>query len=178
MRRSLGGFVSRAIGHKNITIRCVTQKACTWPIYRTVLILKTGAGDGITFDQNANAVRDQSGRRGGPPKAVIKEVVGIHVLLTRSLFGCGILRRLLLRVSASETDFCSFAILMASLKRSLNLGLVSTHSREKHTAEPVQFGTPIALLRSFEPVLPPRLLPQELRRYDPQGAKLQPLVLG
>ena len=49
-------------------------------------------------------------------QTVIKEVVGIHVLLTRSLFACDILRRLLLRVSLARSDFCSFAILMASLK--------------------------------------------------------------
>ena len=42
------------------------------------------------------------GRRGDPRKAVTKEVVGIHVLLTRSLFACDILRRLLLRVSLAK----------------------------------------------------------------------------
>jgi hypothetical protein len=34
---------------------------------------------------------------------IIKEVVGIHVLLTRSLFGGGIPRRLLLRVSLAKS---------------------------------------------------------------------------
>jgi hypothetical protein len=29
------------------------------------------------------------------------------------------------------------------------LGLVGTHGREKHTAEPVQFGAEIGLLKSF-----------------------------
>src|SRR6516165_9540637 len=33
-------------------------------------------------------------------------------------------------------------------------------------------------LQIFQPVLAPRLLPQELQRYDPLSAKLQPLVLG
>ena len=47
----------------------------TRSIQRTILNMRTGAGDGITFDQNANATRGQSGRRGGPPKAVIKEAV-------------------------------------------------------------------------------------------------------
>jgi hypothetical protein len=37
------------------------------------------------------------------PFGVNKEVVGIHVLLTRSLFGGGILRRLLLRVSLAKS---------------------------------------------------------------------------
>jgi hypothetical protein len=30
------------------------------------------------------------------------------------------------------------------------LGLVGTNSREKHTAESVQFGTPIAVFKSFD----------------------------
>jgi hypothetical protein len=38
----------------------------------------------------------------GKLQEIIKEVVGIHVLLTRSLFGDGILRRLLLRVSLGK----------------------------------------------------------------------------
>ena len=37
-----------------------------------------------------------------PLQEVTKEVVGIHVLLTRSLFGDGIPRRLLLRVSLAK----------------------------------------------------------------------------
>ena len=36
------------------------------------------------------------------PQEVTKEIVGIHVLLTRSLFGDGILRSLLLRVSLAK----------------------------------------------------------------------------
>ena len=41
--------------------------------------------------------------RDGALRAVTKEVVGIHVLLTRSLFVCGILRRLLRRVSLAKS---------------------------------------------------------------------------
>jgi hypothetical protein len=37
--------------------------------------------------------------RDSAPRAVTKEVVGIHVLLARSLFACDILRRFLWRVS-------------------------------------------------------------------------------
>jgi hypothetical protein len=37
-----------------------------------------------------------------PLQEITKEVVEIHVLLTRSLFGAGILRRLLLRVSLAK----------------------------------------------------------------------------
>jgi len=37
------------------------------------------------------------------PFGVNKEVVGIHVLLTRSLFGGGILRRMLPRVSPAKS---------------------------------------------------------------------------
>jgi hypothetical protein len=38
-------------------------------------------------------------------KKITKVVVGIHVLLTRSLFVCDILRRLLLRVSLEKPTF-------------------------------------------------------------------------
>jgi len=44
----------------------------------------------------SNASRDSALR------AVPKEVVEVHVLLTRSLFACGILRRLLQRVSLAK----------------------------------------------------------------------------
>ena len=72
---------------------------------------------------------------------VSKEVVGIHVLPTRSLFGGGILRRLLRRVSLAKRllllcDSDGFA------ERSLNLRFLSTNSGEEHGAEPVQFGAP------------------------------------
>ena len=40
---------------------------------------------------------------GHSPFGVNKEVVGIHVLLTRSLFGGDILRRLLRRVSLAKS---------------------------------------------------------------------------
>src|SRR5262249_44101719 len=40
--------------------------------------------------------------RGREPQEVTKEVVGIHVLLIRSLFGDSILRRLLRRVSLAK----------------------------------------------------------------------------
>jgi hypothetical protein len=45
-------------------------------------------------------------------QAVTKRTVAIHVLLTRSFFGDGTPRRLLSARFSSETDFCSFAILM------------------------------------------------------------------
>jgi hypothetical protein len=35
-------------------------------------------------------------------------------------------------------------------KRSLNLGFVSTNCRQKYTAEPVQFGIPMAIFGSFD----------------------------
>src|SRR5271157_2019891 len=47
-----------------------------------------------------NAVRRTTKPRDSALRAVTKEVVGIRVLLTRLLFGDGILRRLLRRVSA------------------------------------------------------------------------------
>ena len=68
----------------------------------------------------------------------------IHFLLTRSLFGDGTPRRWLRRVSLRNripllcnSDGCA--------QRSLNVGFVGTQSREKHSAEPVQFGTPPTL---------------------------------
>jgi hypothetical protein len=67
-----------------------------------------------------------------------KEAVGIHVLLTRSLFRDGILRRLLRRVSLAEllalcrADGCA--------ERSLNFGLRGAESRKNYTPQPVQFG--------------------------------------
>src|SRR5262249_15736722 len=47
---------------------------------------------------------DEENVAGGP---VSKEVVGVHVLLTRSLFACDILRRLLLRVSLAKPTFAA-----------------------------------------------------------------------
>jgi hypothetical protein len=41
-------------------------------------------------------------REGDALQAIIREVVGIHFLLTRSLFGAGIPRRLFLRVSLTK----------------------------------------------------------------------------
>jgi hypothetical protein len=64
---------------------------------------------------------------------------GTHVLLTRSLFACDILRRLLLRVSLAKSTSAPLRF-DGCTERSLDSHLVGTHSREKHTAEPVQFG--------------------------------------
>jgi hypothetical protein len=43
---------------------------------------------------------------------------------------------------ASAIDFCSFAVLMASQKEASIWTSSATDSREKHSAKPVQFGTP------------------------------------
>jgi|SRR6516165_9565283 hypothetical protein len=75
------------------------------------------------------------------PQAISKEVVGIHVLMPHSLsvtvfcvgrFGALLERDRLLLLCCVD----------GSAKRSLDLALRGGHSREKHTAEPVQFGTP------------------------------------
>ena len=42
-------------------------------------------------------------RKAGELQEVTKEIVGIHVLLSHSLFACGILRRFLLRVSHAKS---------------------------------------------------------------------------
>jgi hypothetical protein len=52
-----------------------------------------------------------------------QEVVGMHVLLTRSLFACGILRKLLRRVSLAKSTSPSFAVLMASQNEACPGGL-------------------------------------------------------
>jgi len=65
--------------------------------------------------------------------AVTKQTVGIHFLLNRLLFVRHILRKLRARFS-SETDFCSLAILTASQNEASIWVIVSTQSREKHTA--------------------------------------------
>jgi hypothetical protein len=56
----------------------------------------------ILCDLRDLCVSQFPGRRGDPRKAVTKGVVGIHVLLTRPLFACGIPRSLLLRVSLAK----------------------------------------------------------------------------
>jgi len=81
-------------------------------------------------------------------RAVTKEVVGIHILLTRSLFGDDILRRLLLRVSLAKPPSAPLRFWRLR-KRSLNLGLIGTKSREKDSPKPVQSGRNGVLLISF-----------------------------
>jgi hypothetical protein len=78
-----------------------------------------------------------------------KEAAGLNVVLFHLRFGDGIRRRLLLRVwqLKSPSGPLRFSWLC---KMSLNLGLFSTNSREKHTAESVQFGTAIAIFKSFD----------------------------
>jgi hypothetical protein len=51
--------------------------------------------------------------------------------------------------AASEADFCSRAVLIAGVERSLNFSLARSQSCEKHTSEPVQLPIAIALLKSF-----------------------------
>jgi hypothetical protein len=51
------------------------------------------------FAESGDMISPVVGKADTEPAAVSKEVVGSHVVLTRSLFGGGIVRRLLPRVS-------------------------------------------------------------------------------
>ena len=96
-----------------------------------------------------------------------KEVVGIHDLLTLSLFGDGILRRLLRRVSLAKP--ISAPLPCGWLRKTKPQFGLHQHpkSRETHLeAGAIRHTTNV--LHVFRPVLLPPLLPQELRRYDPQ----------
>jgi hypothetical protein len=91
------------------------------------------------------------------------------------LFACGTPHRLLRRVSlAKPTSAPSRSDGFA--ERRLNLSLVSTQSREKHTAGAGCSSAHHQRPSDLSTALPPPLLPQELRRHDPQSTKLQPLV--
>ena len=85
---------------------------------------------------------------------ITKEVVGIHVPLTRSLFGGGILRRLPPRGFASETDFCSFAVLMAAQNEASICGSLAPIAARNRAS--VQFGTVIAVFKSLSQCVRPR----------------------
>src|SRR6516164_8270755 len=101
-----------------------------------------------------------------PLQEVTKEVVGIHVLLTRSLFGDGIPRSLLLRVSLAKPTFAALRFLCLR-KTKLQFGSPQRRqSLETHHGVGAVRHT-IRALQIFRPLFPPRLLPQELPRYDP-----------
>jgi hypothetical protein len=103
---------------------------------------------------------------------VTKEVVGLHVLLTSCLFSDDILRRFLRCVSlTNETDFCSFAILMAS-RNEASIWFLRAYTREEHTAEPVQVELTTYAFQILRPALLPPLLPaDQARRTFNQAAK-------
>src|SRR5580700_4629673 len=99
-------------------------------------------------------------------KKVTKEVVGIHVLLTRSLFACDILRRFLRRVSLAKPTSAPVRFLWLHRTKPQFGSPQHPKSRETHRgAGAVRHSNRGAQI--FQPVLPPRLLPQELQRYDP-----------
>ena len=106
---------------------------------------------------------------------ITREVVGIHVLLTRSLFGDGILRRLLLRVSLAKP---TSAVLRCSWLPEMKLQFgprLRAKSRETpRGAGAIRHSTSVLLV--FRRPLPPRLSPQWPRKCDSQGLRLQPLV--
>ena len=86
----------------------------------------------------------------------VRPVAGNHKRVSRNLcapngsvFCARYSAQVLLARFSSKTDFCSFSDSDGFAKRSLNQRLLSTDSREKNTAEPVQFGKVRALLKSF-----------------------------
>src|SRR6516164_7860238 len=98
-----------------------------------------------------------------PPQAVTKEVAGIHVLLTRSLFGDGIPRRLLRRVSLAKP---TSAPLRFGWPRGMKFQFGSPQHQlpqETHRGVCAVRHTTSALL-VFRRLLPPRLSPQWPRR--------------
>jgi hypothetical protein len=70
------------------------------------------------------------------PSGVNKEAAGIRVLLTRSLFACDILHRLLPRVSLAKPTSAPERFLWLR-RTNPQFGVIGTHSREKYTAKPV-----------------------------------------
>src|SRR5262249_13959308 len=105
-----------------------------------------------------------------------KEVVGIHNLLTHSHFAADILRRLLLRVSLAKPTSAPFAVLMAAQNEASILVSSAPTAARNAPRSLCSSAHHQRSLKSFPPLLLPPLPPQELRRYDPRDAKLQPLL--
>src|SRR5258708_38009387 len=96
-----------------------------------------------------------------PLQEILKEVVGIHALLTRSLFGADILRGWLQRVSLAKPT--SAPLRCGWLRRTKPQFGSRQHQwpRETHRgAGAIRHRKRAAQI--FQPVLPPRLSPQEL----------------
>src|SRR5215831_7595889 len=109
-------------------------------------------------------------------QTVTKEVAGIHVLLTRSLFGDGTPRRLLRRVSLVKPTSAALRCLWLPEMKLQSGPRQRPKSREtQRQAGAVRHTT--TALQIFRPVLLRLLLPPELRRYDKQGITLQLLAL-
>src|SRR6516164_6825700 len=76
---------------------------------------------------------------------------------------------------SSETDFCSFAILMAlPNEASMRVSSAPIAARNAREACAGQHSKPVAQI--FQPVLPLRSLTQELQTYDPLDIRLQPYL--
>ena len=107
---------------------------------------------------------------------ITKEAVGIHVLLTRSLFGGGIPRRLLRTRFSSETDFCSFAILIAS-QNEAPIWASSAASAAKNTPRSRCSSAHQQRSSDVTTKASASLIASRASEYDPQGTKLRPLML-
>src|SRR5260370_33710831 len=110
-------------------------------------------------------------------QTVTKEVAGIPVLLTRSLFACDIPSRLLLRFSPLKST--SAPVRCRRLRRTKPQFGSPQHPKPRETRRVAGEVRPSnSAAQIFQPALPPRLLPQELQRYDPLDVTLQPFVPG
>ena len=83
----------------NLTGPLITSSPST-PVKHTSLVCEVSSVCIKRLFDNAGFLRTKP--RDSALRAVTKEVVGLHVLLTGSLFGDDILRRLLLRVSLAK----------------------------------------------------------------------------
>src|ERR1700757_2030526 len=78
---------------------------------------------------------------------------------------------------SSETDFCSFAILMAAQNEASIGSPQHPWPRETHHGASA-IRTTRGDAQIFQSVLPPRLFPEELQRYDLLDIMPQPFVPG
>src|SRR5271165_3829960 len=111
------------------------------------------------------------------PFGVNKEAFGIHVLLMRSLLACDILRRFLRRVSPVKST--SAALRYRWLRRTRpQFGSLQHRWPPERRRGGGAVRHANGALQIVRRLLLPPVSPQELRRYDPQGVKLRPLVLA
>src|SRR5271166_2339093 len=106
-----------------------------------------------------------------------KEIVGAQVLRTRSLFASDILHGLLPRASVAKSTSASLQFWwLPRTKPQFESRLHQWRLETRREAGTIPHST--SALQIFQRMLLLPLSPRELPRYDPQGARLQPLALG